>query len=41
MAQSFARLGSEVYLVEATHGILPREDQEAAASSAPRWNAMA
>jgi pyruvate/2-oxoglutarate dehydrogenase complex dihydrolipoamide dehydrogenase (E3) component len=31
MAQSFARLGSEVYLVEATHGILPREDQEAAA----------
>jgi pyruvate/2-oxoglutarate dehydrogenase complex dihydrolipoamide dehydrogenase (E3) component len=30
MAQSFARLGSEVYLVEATHGILPREDQEAA-----------
>ena len=31
MAQSFARFGSEVYLVEATHGILPREDQEAAA----------
>jgi pyruvate/2-oxoglutarate dehydrogenase complex dihydrolipoamide dehydrogenase (E3) component len=30
MAQSFARLGSEVYLVEATHGILPREDQDAA-----------
>ena len=30
MAQSFARFGSEVYLVEATHGILPREDQEAA-----------
>jgi pyruvate/2-oxoglutarate dehydrogenase complex dihydrolipoamide dehydrogenase (E3) component len=31
MAQSFARFGSEVHLVEATHGILPREDQEAAA----------
>lgn len=30
MAQSFARLGSEVYLVEATHGILPREDRDAA-----------
>lgn len=29
MAQSFARLGSEVYLVEAAHGILPREDSEA------------
>jgi pyruvate/2-oxoglutarate dehydrogenase complex dihydrolipoamide dehydrogenase (E3) component len=29
MAQAFARLGSEVLLVEATHGILPREDAEA------------
>ena len=28
MAQSFARLGSEVYLVEAEHGILPREDTD-------------
>lgn len=31
MAQSFARFGSEVYLVEAEHGILPREDRDAAA----------
>ena len=31
LAQSFARFGSEVFLVEATHGILPREDPEAAA----------
>ena len=30
LAQSFARLGSEVFLVEAEHGILPREDREAA-----------
>ncbi len=30
MAQSFARLGSEVLLVEAAHGILPREDPDAA-----------
>ena len=30
MAQSFARFGYEVYLVEATHGILPREDRDAA-----------
>ena len=30
LAQSFARLGSEVLLVEATHGILPREDPDAA-----------
>jgi len=30
MAQSFARFGAEVFLVESTHGILPREDQEAA-----------
>lgn len=30
MAQAFARLGSDVLLVEAEHGILPREDREAA-----------
>ncbi|MBI1310055.1 FAD-containing oxidoreductase [bacterium] len=30
MAQSFALFGSEVFLVEAEHGILPREDREAA-----------
>jgi len=30
MAQSFSRFGSEVYLVEALHGILPREDRDAA-----------
>ena len=30
MAQSFARFGSEVFLVEAEHGILPREDRDAA-----------
>lgn len=30
MAQSFARFGSEVYLIEAEHGILPREDRAAA-----------
>ncbi|MDA1044070.1 MAG: mercuric reductase [Verrucomicrobia bacterium] len=30
MAQSFARFGSEVLLVEAMHGILPREDRDAA-----------
>ncbi|MFZ1986838.1 MAG: mercuric reductase, partial [Desulfatitalea sp.] len=29
MAQAFARLGSEVLLVETTHGILPREDKDA------------
>jgi len=29
MAQCFARLGSEVVLVEAEHGILPREDRDA------------
>jgi pyruvate/2-oxoglutarate dehydrogenase complex dihydrolipoamide dehydrogenase (E3) component len=29
MAQAFARFGSEVLLVEATHGILPREDTDA------------
>ncbi|TWU35217.1 Mercuric reductase [Novipirellula aureliae] len=31
MAQSFAQLGSEVFLVESEHGIMPREDREAAA----------
>lgn len=30
MAQTFARFGSEVSLIEAEHGILPREDPEAA-----------
>ncbi len=30
MAQAFARLGSEVYLVETEHGILPREERDAA-----------
>ncbi|KAF0172909.1 MAG: mercuric reductase [Limisphaerales bacterium] len=30
MAQAFARFGSEVFLVEAMHGILPREDRDAA-----------
>lgn len=30
MAQSFARFGSEVFLIEAMHGILPREDRDAA-----------
>jgi pyruvate/2-oxoglutarate dehydrogenase complex dihydrolipoamide dehydrogenase (E3) component len=30
MAQAFAQLGSEVFLVEAEHGILPREDHDAA-----------
>ena len=30
MAQSFARFGSEVFLIETKHGILPREDQDAA-----------
>ena len=30
MAQSFARFGSEVFLVEAAHGVLPREDRDAA-----------
>ena len=29
MAQSFARFGSEVFLIEAMHGILPREDRDA------------
>jgi pyruvate/2-oxoglutarate dehydrogenase complex dihydrolipoamide dehydrogenase (E3) component len=31
MAQAFARFGSEVLLVEAEHGILPREDGDASA----------
>ena len=30
MAQSFAQLGSDVFLVESAHGILPREDRDAA-----------
>jgi len=30
MAQTFAQLGSEVFMVEAEHGILPREDRDAA-----------
>ena len=30
MAQSFARFGSQVFLVEAMHGILPSEDRDAA-----------
>lgn len=30
MAQSFARFGADVQLVEAEHGILPREDRDAA-----------
>ena len=29
MAQAFARFGSEVFLVETMHGILPREDSDA------------
>ena len=30
MAQTFAQFGSEVFVVEAEHGILPREDRDAA-----------
>jgi len=30
LAQAFARFGSQVYLVEAQHGILPSEDRDAA-----------
>ncbi len=30
LAQSFARLGSQVYLIETTHGIMPNEDRDAA-----------
>ena len=29
LAQSFARFGSDVHLIEAMHGILPREDEDA------------
>ncbi len=31
LAQSFARFGSQVYLIEAMHGIMPNEDRDAAA----------
>lgn len=31
LAQAFARFGSQVYLVEALHGIMPNEDRDAAA----------
>ena len=30
LAQAFARFGSQVYLIEAQHGILPNEDRDAA-----------
>jgi pyruvate/2-oxoglutarate dehydrogenase complex dihydrolipoamide dehydrogenase (E3) component len=30
LAQSFARFGSQVYLIETTHGIMPKEDRDAA-----------
>jgi pyruvate/2-oxoglutarate dehydrogenase complex dihydrolipoamide dehydrogenase (E3) component len=30
MAQCFARFGAEVFLIESAHGILPREDRDAA-----------
>ncbi len=30
LAQAFRRFGSEVHLIESTHGILPREDRDAA-----------
>ncbi|MEK6532359.1 MAG: mercuric reductase, partial [Nitrospirota bacterium] len=30
LAQSFARFGSQVYLIEAQHGIIPNEDRDAA-----------
>ncbi len=30
LAQSFARFGSQVYLIETAHGILPKEDRDAA-----------
>jgi pyruvate/2-oxoglutarate dehydrogenase complex dihydrolipoamide dehydrogenase (E3) component len=29
MAQSFARFGSQIYLVEVMHGVLPNEDRDA------------
>ncbi len=31
LAQSFARFGSQIYLIEAMHGIMPNEDRDAAA----------
>jgi pyruvate/2-oxoglutarate dehydrogenase complex dihydrolipoamide dehydrogenase (E3) component len=31
LAQAFARFGSQVFLIEAQHGIMPNEDREAAA----------
>ena len=31
LAQAFARLGSQVYLIEVLHGLLPNEDRDAAA----------
>lgn len=31
MAQAFARLGSRVHVIEALHGVLPREERDAAA----------
>jgi pyruvate/2-oxoglutarate dehydrogenase complex dihydrolipoamide dehydrogenase (E3) component len=37
MAQAFARFGSEVFLVETMHGILPREDSDA---SGLVWESM-
>ena len=37
MAQTFAHFGSEVFLVETTHGILPREDRDAAGFRASTW----
>lgn len=30
LAQSFARFGSQIYLIETEHGILPKEDRDAA-----------
>jgi pyruvate/2-oxoglutarate dehydrogenase complex dihydrolipoamide dehydrogenase (E3) component len=30
LAQAFRRFGSEVHLIEATHGVLPRDDRDAA-----------
>src|SRR5690606_20956862 len=30
LAQAFARFGSQVYLIEALHGLLPKEDRDAA-----------
>ncbi|HEY2918212.1 MAG TPA: FAD-containing oxidoreductase [Candidatus Binatia bacterium] len=36
LAQSFARFGSDVYLIEALHGIMPNEDRDAA--EIVRWS---